>query len=250
MRAQEMKDDPYADPRIRNLFRIGGIAGLLAAAIFRRNLGAEIALFSPVKMPADPIDWFNLLQNHRLLGLAYLGIFDLVNVLLIGLMMLAVFAALRRSNPSLTLLAISLGFLGIAVYLASNTAFSMLSLSEQYAAANRESQRAALLAAGQALLALNRFSSSGGHPGSGGYLSLFLIAASGLIFSWALLQRDGFSKPTAYCGILANALDLMYCIAFPFVPGFGSEQLAIFFIPAAGFFFVVWHFMLGWTLLR
>lgn len=165
-------------------------------------------------------------------------------------MLLALSAALRRFNPSLTLLAISLGFLGIAAYLAFNTAFSILSLSEQYAAANCKSQRAALLAAGQAMLALNRFSNSGAHPGSGGYLSLFLIAASGLIFSGTLLQRNEFSKPTAYIGILANALDLMYCIAFPFVPGFGSERLAVFFIPAAGFFFVVWHFMVGWKLLR
>lgn len=247
---QETIDEKHADPQLRNLLRIGGIAALLAAVIFRRNLGVEIALFSSVKIPGTPHDWFMLLQNDRLLGLAYLGIIDLVNVLLIGVMLLALFAVLRQVNPSLTLLATSLGFFGIVVYMASNTAFSMLSLSNQYTAANGESQRAALLAAGQAMLALSRFSSSGAQPGSGGYVSLFLIAATGLIFSVMLLQRKTFSKSTAYCGILANALDLTYCIAFPFVPGSASERLAVFFIPAAGFFFAVWHFMVGWKLLQ
>jgi hypothetical protein len=48
-------------------------------------------------------------------------------------MFLALYAALRRANKSYMAIAMTLGFVGIAVYFASNTAFSMLSLSDQYA---------------------------------------------------------------------------------------------------------------------
>lgn len=249
MRNQELYSE-VSGPNWKSLYLTGGIAAMLAGVVFRRNLGAEIALFSEVKSPAAVSDWFMLLQTHRLLGLAYLGIFDILNYIFVGLMLLALFAALRRAYLGFLVIAAALGFLGIATYFSSNTALSMLSLSNQFAASNNDAQRTMLLAAGQSMLALNRFSSAGANPGSGGYLSLLLIAAAGLIFSTVLLRSNIFKKPAAYVGILANVLDLLYCIAFLFSPRAAGEQLAILFIPAAGLFFMIWHIMLGWGLLQ
>jgi hypothetical protein len=47
------------------------------------------------------------------------------------------------------------GLVGIAVYFASNHAFSMLSLGDQYATATTDVQRSMLLAVGEGLLAIN-----------------------------------------------------------------------------------------------
>jgi hypothetical protein len=233
-----------------NLYRVGGVAALIAGVVFRRNLGVEIALFSTQEQPDTVIDWFTLLQTNRLLGLAYLNIFDIVNYALVALIFLALYAVLRRVNKSRMAIAATFGFLGIAVYFASNTAFSLLSLSDQYATATTEAQRTLLLAAGQAMLALNRFSSPGAHPGSGGYLSLLLIATAGMMYSTVMLRSNVFRKATAYIGILANALDLAYCIAFAFAPTAVGELLAVLFIPAAGFLFMLWHIMVGWRLFQ
>ena len=238
------------DPGWKNIYLAGGMSAILAGIIFRRNLGVEIALFSPVQSSATVSDWYALLQSHRLLGLAYLGIFDIVNYMLIGIMLLALFIALRRINPGLTIVGFELGFLGIAIYAASNTAFSLLSLSNQYATASSQAQRTLLLAAGHALLSLNRFSSPGAHPGAGGYTSLLLVASSGLIFSLTILRSKLFHPAIAWFGLLANGLDLMYCLAFPFAPATITEQLGLLFIPTAGLFFMIWHIMIGWWLLK
>ena len=103
-----------SDSDWKSLYRVGGVAALMAGVIFRRNLGAEISLFSTQKQPDTIIDWFTLLQNNRVLGLAYLNIFDLVNYALVGLMFLALYVVLKQANKSYMAIATTLGFLGIA----------------------------------------------------------------------------------------------------------------------------------------
>jgi len=234
----------------KSLFRIGGVAALMAGIIFRRNLGVEIELFSPITSPETVAEWFTLLQNNRLIGLAYLHIFDLVHYALTGLVFLALFLALKRTNKSLMLIAATSGLVGITVYFATNTAFSLLSLSDQYVMANSEAEQNLLLGAGKTLLAANRFSSPGAHPGSGGYISLFLIAIAGLLASVVMLRGKVFNRATAYVGILAGLLDIAYCIGFAFFPSVDGEQLALLFIPAAGLFWMIWYILVGWRLYR
>ncbi len=231
-----------------SLYRVGGAAALMAGALFRRNIGAEIALFGARAQPETVSDWFTLLQNDRLLGLSYLNVFDLVNYTLVGLMFLALCAALKRTHKSAMVIATALAFVGITVYFSSNMAFSMLALSDQYRAATTEAQRTMALAAGQALLALHRFGSPGAHPGTGGYMSLLLIAVAGMIASGVMLRSTVFNRTTASIGILASAFDLAYCSVFVFVPAVDGELLALCCIPAGGLFLMLWHIMVGWRL--
>lgn len=232
------------------LYRAGGVAALLAGILFRRNIAAEIGLFTQDAAPVAIDDWFALLQDNRLLGLAYLNVFDLVNYALLALMFLALYAALRQASRSSASIATVLAFLGIAAYFASNTALSLLALSEQYAAAATEAARAPLLAAGQAMLALNRFAGLGSHPGTAGYVSLLLVALAGLILSLVMLRSERFPRAAAVVGILAGALDLTYCLAYAFLPMVDGETLALLFIPAAGLLWMVWHILVGWRLYR
>lgn len=226
---------------LRILLLVGGVAALIAGILFRRNIAAEIGIFSHTAPPATINGWFELLQSNRLLGLIYLNIFDLINYSLVGLMFLALYTALKHVNKSLMLIATVFGLVGITVYFASNTAFSMLSLSNQYMAAITDIQKNLLLAAGQAMLAVIRF-------GTGGYISLFFIAAAGMIISIVMLKSYIFRRITAYVGVLATSLDLVYCIALIFLPSVSSEILSVCFIPAAGLFLMIWHIMVGWRL--
>lgn len=249
MTKQVAIDAGTLDADWKSLYKVSGVAALLAGMIFRRNIAAEISLFSGAKAPGTVRDWFALLQSNRFLGLSYLNIFDIVNYFLISLMFLALFIALRRISKSYMAVAAVLAFLGIAVYWATNTAFSMLSLSDQYAAATTDAQRTQLLAAGQAMLAINRFSGPHAHPGTGGYMSLLLIAGAGLITSIVMLDSNLFNRATAYVGILASALDLAYC-TFVLIPAVDSGVLALSFVPVAGLFWMIWHIMVGWKLYK
>jgi hypothetical protein len=220
------------------LYKVGGVAALIAGVIFRRNLGPEISLFVAQKQPDTIVGWFTLLQNNKFLGLTYLNIFDIVDYVLVGLMFLALYVALRRFNRSCIAIATLLGLMGIAVYFASNTAFSVLSLSDQYAAATTDAQKSLFLAAGQAVLAINQPVAP--YQGTGIYMSLLLQAIAGLIISVVMLRSKVFSKVTAYVGILASAFDLVYCITFAFVPG-----IDVYLLSAAGLFLFIWHILIG-----
>ena len=234
-----------ADSAYNGLYKAGAVAALMAAVLFRRNLDAEWMLLRgagmmnavPSAPPNTVIDWFTLLQNNKLLGLTLLNFFDLANYALVGLIFLALFAALRRASPSWMGIAAALGFAGITVYFASNQAFTMLSLSEQYAAATTGAQRAMFLAAGQAVLAIHRNAS---FAGSGIYLSFLLVSVAGLIISAVMLRSSIFSKGTAYMGILANGFGLGYYIVFAFAS-------ALVFIPLSisAIFLLIWYLQVG-----
>ena len=232
-----------ADSGWKSLYRVGGGAALIAGIIFRRNLGPEISLFSKHAPPGTVIDWFTLLQNNRLLGLFYLDFFDIVDYALVGLMFLALYVALRRVNKGWMAIATTLGLVGITVYFASNTAFSMLSLSDQYAAATTDAQRAMFLAAGQAVLAISN--SGTVYHGTGIYVSFLLLAVAGLIASAVMLRSSIFGRVTAYVGILAGAFDLAYCITFAFVPA-----MTVYLLSAAGLLLMIWHILIGLRLYR
>lgn len=235
-----------ADADYKVLYLAGGAAALLAGLIFRRNLGPEASILTGLTAPATVAGWFTLLQDNLLLGVIFLNAFDIVDYALVGLMFLAVCIALRRYNKSLMTLAAALGFTGLAVYFASNTALSMLSLSGQYAAATSEAQKSALLAAGQAVMAFNPPGVV--YPGAGNYLSFLLLAAAGLIVSLVMLQSAVFGKVTACAGIAASALDLACCVVAAFQPV--TSPACVLLIASAGLFLMVWHVLAGIRLVR
>ncbi len=207
----------------RTLYILGGAAALIAVLVFRRNLGAEFYLFKgfgiwdvPAVTPISAGEWFALLQDNVFVGLTLFGLFDLINYALVGLIFLALFGALRQTNKSAMVVAITFSFVGISVYFASNQAFAMLNLSERYAAATTAAQQAMFLAAGEALLAIDNPGAT--HQGTGVYLSLLLVLLAGLIISIVMLKSTVFSKWAAWTGILANGLGLGYFLVLIFAP--------------------------------
>ncbi len=223
------------------LYRAGALAALTAAVLFRRNIGAEVSLFTGIEMiPTNAADWFSLLQRNPFVGLSFLAVFDLVNYFLVGLVFLALAARLWPLNKSLTAMALASGLVGIAVGLSSNISFSMMSLSQQYAAASGEAQRAALLAAGQSLLASS--GAMANFPGTGTYMSYLLIALAGLLLARQLLPAH---RATAIFGLLAGGCDLAYCLTFALSPG-----LQVLFMASGGAFWMIWHILVGIYLLK
>jgi hypothetical protein len=243
--ATRVTDTETTDTAWKGLYKVGGAAALIAAVIFRRNLDAEFMLLrssgiiniGPTAPPSTIIDWFTLLQNSTLLGLTLLNLFDIVNYALVGLIFLALFAALRRASESFMTIATVSGFIGITTYFASNQAFAMLSLSNQYATAASDAQRAMFLAAGQATLAIHQNNS---YAGTGIYLSFLLVSVSGLIMSMVMLRSKVFSKGTAYVGILANSIGLGYYIFLVLAP-------AVVFLPisVSAIFLLLWYILIA-----
>ena len=181
------------------LYITGGIAALAAVFVFRRNWGVELMTFSgfgifdvPETWPVTALEWFELLQNDSNIGLSLLGLYDLIEYALVGLIFLALYGALRRSHRGALLFALTCGLVGITVYLNSSPAFDMFALSERHAAATSAAEQSLFLASGEALLAHNN--PAGPYHGTGYYTSLFLVLVAGLVFSIVMLQSDVFGK--------------------------------------------------------
>ena len=230
------------------LYKVGSVAAWIALLIFRRWLGAEFLFFrgmgiirsGPRALPNTVLEWFALLYTHRLIGLTLLNAFDILNYALVGLIFLGLYAALSETHRSSVTLATALGFVGISVYIASNHAFSMLSLSDQYAAATTDAQRSMLLAAGQALLAIQ-------NPNVVGQATLgfFLVTLAGLIMSTVMLDSRVFSKATAYTGILANAFGLGYPLGVALAPRTVVLPLVALSLSVSACFLVIWYLLIA-----
>ncbi|MFO7678540.1 MAG: hypothetical protein R6X34_00670 [Chloroflexota bacterium] len=219
------------------LYRTGAVSALLAALLFRRNIGAEVSLFTGVDaIPTTVADWYALLQANPFVGLSLLAVFDLVNYILVGVIFLALGAALWQANKSVAALALASGLVGVTLNLASNISLTMFSFSQRYAAATSAAQRADLLAAGQTVLAGNDPLTA--VPGTGALVSLLLVGLAGLLFSVLLLP---FYRGTAVLGLLAGGCDLAYCLVFPLT----AVAPVYLLLAAAGLFWMLWHLLVA-----
>jgi hypothetical protein len=154
-----------------------------------------------------------------------------------ALVFLALYVVLRKANPGLMAIAITFALLGIGVFFATNNPFSMLSLSDQYAAATTDAQRSTLLAAGEAVLA------NTGQRAVGGFnVGLFLVSVAGLIASSVMLQSNSFGRTTAYLGILAHTLSLADYLRQALT---SSEIIALLVILLGALLLMTWYILIG-----
>jgi len=219
------------------LYRAGAIAAILAALLFRRNIGAEVSLFTGIEtIPNTVADWYALLQANPFVGLSLLAFFDLLNYILVGVIFLALGAALWQANKSVAALALASGLVGVTLNLSSNISLTLFSFSQRYAAAISAAQRNDLLTAGQAVLAGS--DPLAAIPGTGALVSLLLVALAGLLFSVLLLP---LYRGTAVLGLLASGCDLAYCLVFPLT----AVAPVYLLLAAAGLFWMLWHLLVG-----
>jgi hypothetical protein len=179
------------------LYRVAAVAALLMVVF----IPIQSIVFVVWPPPSTVIGWFTLFQHNRLLGLLDMDLLLMVDQVLMGLVLLALYATLKRASPSLMAIALTAGLVGIAAYFASSTAFNMLSLSSQYAAATTAAQRAMFEASGQATLAL--------WQGTAFDVSYVLEGVALLIIAVVMLRSTLFSKATASVGILMGVVMLV-----------------------------------------
>ena len=223
----------------KGLYKLGGITALIVAV----GPVAEVLIsFLPgvarlTERTITVVDWFTLFQNHWFIGLRNLGLLNIVGAALLAPTFLAIYSALKRDDEAYGAFGTVLFFVGVAVYIASNRAFAMLSLSGQYASATTEAQRSLWIAAGQAMLAEGQ--TRAGIP---------LIEFAGLVISVVMLKGKVFSKATAYAGILGNALLMVVEIILASVRTLPGAGMVI--AGAGGLSIMAWYVLVGRRLLQ
>ncbi len=218
-------DARMTDSGRESIYRGGGIGAVLAGVITLVDL--LVFVVWPQPSLGDTIGWFALFQSNALVGLLDLDVLGIFGYVLLIPALFALYLVLRRTSPFWMAVSTVLTIMGITVYFASNTAFPLLSLSNQYAAATTDGQRSMILASGQALLAIwsqTAFSES-----------FILISAALLIPSVIMLRSAVFSRKTAWVGMLANGIGLaafvqQVFLPFPILAAINPVLLGIWFI--------------------
>jgi len=186
-----------ADVAWKPLYRIAAVVALLSVAFI---VVAGI-MFAVNPIPTTMVGWFDLFDQSWLRGLVAADLMMLASYVLLGVIYVALYGALRRVNQPFMALATALAFVGMVAYIAANPAFSMLSLSHQYAAATTDAERTALLGAGQAIIA--------NWTGTAFNVAYFIGAVFAIIVSLVMLRSKVFSKATGYAGLAMGALTLV-----------------------------------------
>jgi hypothetical protein len=227
-------DYEAADPGWKGFYTVAGTAMLFSVLV----VVAEILIgFFPGAVHASQrtvtvIDWFTLFQNNWFLGLRNLGLLNLIGAALLTPAFLAMYFALRRESEPWAALGAILFFMGMAIYLACNRAFAMLSLSGQYARAATDAQRSMLVAAGQTML-VEGLSRTG----------IFLIDTAGLVLSAVMLRSEIFGKTTAIAGVVGNGLMIVLEMILAFAPGWSTVWLIV--AMGGGVSIMAWYILVG-----
>jgi hypothetical protein len=223
-----------ADSNGRGLYKAGGVSALTIGTLLIIEMIAYIATAAPSL--TDAAGWFTLFRNNRFVGLVDFGILELYALVLFVPMFLALYAALKRASESYMAIAAILAFVGIAANFATSKLFSLLALSDLYAAATTAALKSQFLAAGQATLAV---SAQGGISGSveGG----IPLAVAGLIISAIVLRSHILGRAAGYAGILANGIGLAMYLRAAAAPAMaGSPFFGAFFLLS-----VIWYILIA-----
>jgi len=217
------------DLRWSLLYKVAGMAALLTVAFIPIQIAVFLALPPPGYEPTSAVvaGWLALLHNHRFLGLIDMDLFLIIQEVLAVPMVLALYLALKRANESIMALATVLSLVGIVTFFGSNTTFSMLSLSRQYAAATTEAQRSMCIAAGQVMIAL--------YSGTAFQVSYILGSATIVMICAVMLRSSVFSRTTAYAGMAASVIGL----------GLYVPRVGIYISVASVPFWAIWNLLIA-----
>jgi hypothetical protein len=189
-RSQVTEAEPE-DRRWNWLYKIGGAAALFGVAI----IPIQLIVFIAWRQPDTAIGWFTLFQDNKLAGLLAFELLLIVSVSVGIATTLALYIALRRVDEAFMVIALALGLVEAVAFMLARPTFEMLYLSEGYAAATTDAQRAMFLTAGEAMLA--------NFTGTAFNLSINLFSSYFLIVSGVMLRSNIFGRVPAYMGILA-----------------------------------------------
>ncbi len=174
------------------LYKTGGIAAFAIVFI----IPFQIVIFTVFPPPQTTLGFFELFRENRIIGLLSLDLLYYINNVLLLLVYLGLFSSLRKVNFANMLIAIIIGFTGIAVYYASAIGFEMLSISKQYFSTESIEVKQQLLTVGQGLIEK--------YKGTAFDVYYVFNAITLLIISFTMLKSGTFSKATAIWGLIAG----------------------------------------------
>jgi hypothetical protein len=218
------------DGRWRSLYRIGAVAAAISVVVIPFTI---VAFFL---WPLWPENILAVIQADWLSGLMGLDFGYLLSNVFAIPFFLVLYVTLKEVDEGWALIALSLGLLGLVCLVPARPIPELFALSDRYAVATTDAERAIYLAAGETMLT---------HFHGMAYHAHYILGSASLLISSVLMLRsDTFSKATAYVGIVTNLV----------VFGLYAPQVGVYFSMLSVVGYVIWYiliarrlFQLGWS---
>ncbi|NDJ63026.1 MAG: DUF4386 family protein [Chloroflexi bacterium] len=227
-----------------SLYTIGGSAALITVALILVDTGLSMVNPAGDNIPGvfSAAEWFGLFETDPLRSFRDLGVLNIFNAILGIPVFFALYVLHRGTQQAYAGLALMLMLFGGAVYISNNTVLPMWALSQDYAAATTEVERATLIAAGEAMLA------RGADFTPGSLVGFILSSVATLLMAFVLLRGRVFSSITAYAGLIGLTCLLIFTIWVTFAPS--SFATAMLLALPGGLLALAWNILIARRLLQ
>lgn len=215
----------------RALYRAGGVSALLFVLLV--VVPVALVFLAPLP-PTEGAPLLEYIAEHKAVYLTQLVSFVGLAVPAM-IVFVAVAVALKDLDKSTVVIGGLFGVASEIIALALGSSpqslhGGLMILSDAYAAAGTEGERAGLVNAAEALIAATNAVSWGG-----------ILTAAGILVLSLVMRRGVFGRSTAILGILAGTVGIL---SEAFRPLIGSAYLLY------GLLLPIWFAMVGWRLLR
>jgi hypothetical protein len=143
-----------SDKQWKTIYRLGAITaiivllGIILDMVVGSVTGGDVAA-----LPKTAVDRFNQFKDNQLLGLYNLDLLNTIIQIIFIPSFFALYGVHRKGSNPPALLSLIVFLVGTAIFVTSNTALTMLDLSQKYTNAASDEQRILIAAAGEAMLA-------------------------------------------------------------------------------------------------
>jgi hypothetical protein len=182
------------------LYRAGSLAALTTVAVTILQIVLGIVWRPPDFAPTAAIaeSMLQMVTASPVRAFVTLDGLMVVDYLLLVVVYLALYAALRPRSPSLATLGVGLALIAITLYFTANPSITMFVLGAQYEVAPAPD---GIIPAAQAVLAV--------FEGTAFIVHYVVMGVAGILVSAAMLGGTEFSRTTAIAGILQGAMMLV-----------------------------------------
>jgi len=227
--------DVVADSNTHILYWLGGFTALLMLLLILADTSVSMMAPAEDSSPGElaTLEWFDLFDDDPLRGLRDLGIINIFNSILGIPTYLAVYILHKKEQSQIALLGLVIFLFGSAIYIANNTVLPMLVLSDKYAVATSEVERASLLAAGEAMLA------RGADFTPGSIVGFVLPSIGTILIAYTVAVGQTFSRLTGYIGMIGLSCLLIFTVWTTFFPE--SFETAMLIAMPGGLLAMAWN---------
>lgn len=190
--------DAVDSGEFRLMYRLGSLAAFATVAVTILQIVFGVIWpppdFAPTAATAESM--LKMVNADPIRAFVTLDGLMVLDYLMLIVVYMALYAALRPKHPSLATLGVGLAMVAITLYFTANPSITMFVLGSQYASAPD-----GIVAAAQAVLA--------NFEGTAFIVHYVVMGVAGMLVSAAMLRGTEFSRGTAIAGMLQGAMMLV-----------------------------------------